>query len=479
MRWLIVEDSLQGRGGHWFEYLGDFCRELPRLGDEVTLLVSRRAEPFIREQLGGQPVLPESAYGKMSDGAPVWRRYARIPIHAWKTFRAVRRYLRTAPEPDVIFVPTVIVHHLLAWAALVKLGLKRGNARVLLFFPGLPIRRGIHAAVLDGSPTSKLVRKLLRWLGPEIRAGKVILGVETHAMKQAAEQAFGLPFTYFPHPVHATKIESRNSKSEIGDRRSEVGNAEKKYGKQKEEIAESETYQVSGQWSVVSGPSSDLRSPSSELRTSNSELLTMACYGPARHEKGSEVLTAAMEQHLARFPNSRSRFVLQWLKDFSTASGGTAHLPATLRQHPRVEIVDHYFADGEYAQRLASTQALLLPYRRLSYALRVSRVVIEAMVHGLPVVATRGTTLAEQAEEFGAAVLCEDENVESLVAAIEKTEQNYAALAARACERQAKAREHFSVRQFREALMSKAEIRKVESRKRLEQQRNKDTKLKR
>jgi len=451
MRWLIVEDSLQGRGGHWFEYLGDFCRELPRLGDEVTLLVSRRAEPFIREQLGGQPVLPESAYGRMSDGAPAWRRYARIPIHAWQTFWAVRRYLRTAPEPEVIFVPTVIVHHLLAWAALVKLGLKRGNARVLLFFPGLPIRKGNDAAVLDGSPTSKLVRKLLRWLEPEIRAGKVILGVETHAMKQAAEQAFGLPFTYFPHPVHAEKTENRNSKLEIGDRRSEVGNAEKKYGKQKEEIAEANSETLK----------SEIRIPNSALRTPHSEFLTFACYGPARHEKGSEVLTAAMEQHLARFPNSRIRFVLQWLKDFSTASGGTAHLPATLRQHPRVEIVDHYFADGEYAQRLASTQALLLPYRRSSYALRVSRVVIEAMVHGLPVVATRGTTLAEQAEEFGAAVLCEDENVESLVAAIETLEQNYEALAATASERQDAAREHFSVQKFREALMSKAEMGKA------------------
>jgi glycosyltransferase involved in cell wall biosynthesis len=164
-----------------------------------------------------------------------------------------------------------------------------------------------------------------------------------------------------------------------------------------------------------------------------------------------------MEQHLARFPNSRVRFVLQWLKDFSTTSGGTAHLPAALRQHSRVEIVDRYFADGEYAQRLASTQALLLPYRRSSYALRVSRVVIEAMVHGLPVVATRGTTLAEQAEAFGAAVLCEDENVESLVAAMETMERNFEALAATAREQQAKAREHFSVRQFRETLMSKAD----------------------
>jgi hypothetical protein len=208
MRWLIIEDSLESRRGHWFEYLEDFCSELPRLRDEVTLLVSRRAEPFIQSQLGGRPVLPESAYGKMSDGAPAWRRFARIPVHAWRTFWAVRRYLRTAPAPDVIFVPTVIVHHLLAWTALVKLKLKRGNARVLLFFPELPIRKRDGAVMLDGSPTSKLTRQLLRRRETEIRAGKVILGVETQAMKQAAEQVFGVPSTYFPHPVQTSNTET-------------------------------------------------------------------------------------------------------------------------------------------------------------------------------------------------------------------------------------------------------------------------------
>jgi glycosyltransferase involved in cell wall biosynthesis len=272
--------------------------------------------------------------------------------------------------------------------------------------------------MLDGSPTSKLVRQLLRRLEPEIRSGKVILGVETQAMKQAAERVFGVPFTYFPHPVQAEKAEIQKRKAEIAK-------------------------------SKIVSPSAFSLQPSA--------LLTMACYGPARHEKGSDLLAAAIEKYLERFPDSRARFVLQWLTDFSLPSGGMAQLPAALRQHPRVEIVDRYFAEGEYAQRLAGTQVLLLPYRCSSYALRVSRVVIEAMVNGLPVVATRGTTLAEQAEQFGAAVLCEDENVESLVAAIETVERNYEALAAKASGRQGTARGHFSVRMFRETLISKAE----------------------
>ena len=440
MLWLIIEDSLESRRGHWFEYLEDFCRELPKLGDEVTLLVSRRAEPFIQSQLGGRPVLPESAYGKMSDGAPAWRRYMRIPVHAWRTFWAVRRYLRTAPKPDVIFVPTVIVHHLLAWTALVKLKLKRGNSRVLLFFPGLPIRKRNDVAALDGSPTSKLMRQLLRRLEPEIRTGKVILGVETQAMKQAAERVFGVSFTYFPHTVEIPNAETLPPSPCSGaTRKPEMLKAES--GKQKIEIQERKAEIAK---SKIVSPSAFSLQPSA--------LLTMACYGPARHEKGSDLLAAAILKHLERFPGSRVRFVLQWLKDFPLPSGATAQLPAALRQHSRVEIVDRYFAEGEYAQRLAGTQVLLLPYRCSSYALRVSRVVIEAMVHGLPVVATRGTTLAEQAEQFGAAVLCEDENVESLVATMETVERDYEALAAKASERQEAARAHFSVTHFREVL---------------------------
>ena len=401
MRWLIIEDSLEGRQGHWFEYLENFCRELPRLGDSVTLLVSRRAEPFILNRLGALPRLPDSAFGKMSDGAPAWRRYARIPVHAWKTFWAVRRHLRTAPEPEIIFVPTVIIHHLLAWAVLVKLRLKRGPTRILLFFPGLPIRRNGETAVVDGSPTSKLVRRLMRWLAPEIRAGKVILGVETQPMKRAAEQAFQVPFTYFPHPVNPL--------------------------------------------------------PADLPPLPDSAPVTMACYGPARYEKGSQVLAAAMERHLTALPAGRTRFVLQWLEDFPLASGGTARLPAGLRSHSRVEIVSRFFADGEYAQRLAATQVLLLPYRCSSYALRVSRVVIEALVNGLPVVATRGTTLADQAEQFPPHHIIGD------IWSGSEDDTRPAGAAAKgylAAERRTAAREHFSVRHFRSLLAAatRAEI---------------------
>ena len=125
-----------------------------------------------------------------------------------------------------------------------------------------------------------------------------------------------------------------------------------------------------------------------------------------------------------------------------------------LVKNDRVEFISHYFRDGEYVQRLLQTSVMLLPYRLSSYRLRGSRVVIEAMVNGIPVVATCGTALAEQAEKFGAAVLCEDGDIYSIVAALEMVERNYDSLTAKARERRPLAQQHFSVEHFRRLLNS-------------------------
>jgi hypothetical protein len=38
MKWLIVEDALRDRKGHWLEYVSTFVRGLTALGDEVAIL---------------------------------------------------------------------------------------------------------------------------------------------------------------------------------------------------------------------------------------------------------------------------------------------------------------------------------------------------------------------------------------------------------------------------------------------------------
>src|SRR5580698_364557 len=108
MRWLIVEDALRNRKGHWFEYIRTFERELRELGDDVTILADRTAEPFLVEQLQVQPVLPVSIWHRMSDNAGLIRRYLRVPVHAAKTYRAITNYLQGQEKFDVIFVPTML-----------------------------------------------------------------------------------------------------------------------------------------------------------------------------------------------------------------------------------------------------------------------------------------------------------------------------------------------------------------------------------
>jgi hypothetical protein len=275
MKWLIVEDALRDRKGHWLEYVSTFVHGLKDLGDEVIVLCDRKAEGFILEQTGARPVLPESIWHRMGDGAGALKRYARVPCHAWATLVTVRKVLSVqfsekedsiresaedtkkeaglrlgsragaefsnlstselardlkhvlpicspdSPDclpvtsyqlpaasslPDWIFVPTVLVHHLLGWWLLLQTGSVPRRSRVLLFFPNLPIH--LHdrdKAYWNSGPTTKLMAWLFRQLRKEVESGRVVLGVETHAMRRALESLIGMKVTYLPHPVHKAK----------------------------------------------------------------------------------------------------------------------------------------------------------------------------------------------------------------------------------------------------------------------------------
>ena len=277
MKWLIIEDALRDRKGHWLEYVSTFVRELRALGDEVVVLCDRKAQGFVLEQTGARPVLPESIWHRMGDGAGALKRYLRVPGHAVATFMAMRKFFKkfnhrghrehrgfydggmaksemeagpcldkpsgaafsnpftselardsentsltrsasgpadslpatshplpaTSSPPDWIFVPTVLVHHLLGWWLLLKTGSVPKESRVLLFFPNLPIRLDdTGEAHWSGGPTTMLMAWLFAQLRGEVENGKVVLGVETHAMRRALECLIRMPVVYLPHPVH-------------------------------------------------------------------------------------------------------------------------------------------------------------------------------------------------------------------------------------------------------------------------------------
>jgi glycosyltransferase involved in cell wall biosynthesis len=400
MRWLIVEDALRDRKGHWFEAVTTFYRGFRSLGDEVVVLADAAVAPDIRDSLAAVPILPPSIWHRAGDGAGRATRYARVLIHPWQTWRIMRRYLKANQQFDAIFVPTVGLYHLLAWIWLIKRTLRNRPTRVLLFFIHLPAGWDSQSGrpVPDGSPTSWLLFRLLRWLHREIKSGKVVLGAETELTRSAVKSFSGVPVTVFPQIVIPLPA-------------SESGKVPSRDG------------------------------------------IEMGCYGPSRAEKGSDVLQEAIAIYRRRFPASRARFTLHWTQDFAGKEGRVITQSPELLRDSRVQYVTRYFDHAEYEEQIRRTHVMLLPYRLSSYRLRGSRVVMEAVVNGIPVVATRGTALAEVVEAFGSGLYCEDGDPENLARAIREMEERYDELSRAAKERAPAAAMEFSVGSFRRVFL--------------------------
>lgn len=428
LRWWIVEDALRDRKGHWLEYLQTFQRGLMAEGDEVRFFASEECSPDVTSLFDAEAVLPRSIWARMSDGASKWRRLLRIPAHGLATYRAISKLLADCPVyhvpdstlpagramPDLIFVPTVLVHHLVGWIPLIKRKLRKLPCRVLLFFPNAPVDlREDGTAYLPPDPTAKLFRICIRSLAKEVASGKVILGAETRPMVKALSEVTGVPFTYLPHPVELStehSPETGNSVGRLGD-----------------------------------------PSPQTPVPATPSKPVLFGCYGAARYEKGSDVLQAAIRLILERDAEIPARFSFQWLGDFHDEQGKVVTLDPWLQAHPKVHIVEGYFAEGEYIEQVKRTDAIMLPYRS-AYRLRVSRVVIEAMTLGKPVIVTAGTTLHDQAQSQGVLEACKDGCPESLASAIRMILGRYESAARMAAERAGRVCSEFSVRAFREKL---------------------------
>jgi glycosyltransferase involved in cell wall biosynthesis len=306
--------------------------------------------------------------------------------------------------PDLIFVPTVLVHHLAGWVPLIKWKLRDFPGRILLFFPNAPVYLDQDGnARIPSDPTAKLFLFCIRALRNEVAGGKVVLGAETEPMTKALTEATGVPFTYLPHPVEL---------------------------------------------SAEHPPAT--RNP---LPATPDNPIVFGCYGAARHEKGSDILQRAIALALAKRPDMPARFVFQWMEDFADEEGRVVRLDPEVAAHPKVQVIRKHFSEGGYERQLAATDVMLLPYRS-PYRLRVSRVVIEGMILGIPLVVTRGTTLWDQASRYGCAKACDEDSAESVAEAILALLDEYEEASRRAKDCRIEALRHFSVAEFRRRLVS-------------------------
>lgn len=399
-RLLIVEEALRSVKGHWFEYIktiADACKEA---GDELVVAAHKDADGRIVEDLQARPVLPCSAWDKIYDSPNPLRRYLGVFEHNWRLYRAVDRLLQEEDRFDCVLAPTLLIHHLMAWTALARKYHGRKFKRMVLFFVnGQGIYQGPgQLPVFPRHPKTALFRSMLQRMKPLVESGEVVLAAETEGMAREYTAFSGIEFQCFPHVVRFDPA--------IGE---SVAKREKP---------------------------------------------TFACFGFARHEKGSDLLQDAILEIRRRRPDLPLRFVIQWLDDFTDSNGTTVTRHPQLVEDPDVTFIMEAFNKTTYHQYLRETDGMLLPYRARSYYARVSRVAIEAAIMGIPMVFTRDTWLEEMVRLCGAGEGFRDENLEELVGAIIRLAESLPRFKAEAEARRERARELYSPEQFRNCLLA-------------------------
>uniref|UniRef100_C6E5A7 Glycosyltransferase n=1 Tax=Geobacter sp. (strain M21) TaxID=443144 RepID=C6E5A7_GEOSM len=88
---------------------------------------------------------------------------------------------------------------------------------------------------------------------------------------------------------------------------------------------------------------------------------------------------------------------------------------------------------GEYLSRFKGA-LVLAPYAREQFASQVSGIVLDALLHGSPVIATSGTWPGAQVERFGAGDTIAERTPEALSAAVDRVLSDWDGYSARACE---------------------------------------------
>ena len=108
MRILIVEEALETGAGHWPHYIGGLAAGFRAAGDEVDVLVHRKATEAVVEQVGGTRWLRRNCWlDSRSQG-----RVGGLQ-HSWFFYRDVLSWLgQQEPPYDWILMLTMRHQHL-------------------------------------------------------------------------------------------------------------------------------------------------------------------------------------------------------------------------------------------------------------------------------------------------------------------------------------------------------------------------------
>jgi len=393
-RMLVVEEALKNESGHWYEYVKSVA-ELNRMAGAKTVVVSHvETDPAIRREIGAHAIFPWTSWDNVYRYPQAWRRYLGIAHHNFRVYRVMSRFVKEHGPFDILFAPTVTIHHVIGWRLLMARHGGRRIGRIILLF------RNNAGSYADDSktPVFKRSTNILKWalqsFRPLLARGRARFATDSRKLAFEYEHLCGIEPEVFPSPRIAPPAP----------------------------------------------PAPPVRAPGAPV--------IFSCLGPARFEKGIDVMQAAIRTYLERHPDGQARFVIQWNDPILDAEGAVYPPDPALRADPRVELIERTMSSAAYDAAVARTDCMLLPYRRASYFARISGVAVEAVTAGVPVIYTRDTWNEDLVLDLGAGIGVADNDVSGLADAIATMVEDFDRFSAEAVARADAARRSHSPMAF-------------------------------
>jgi glycosyltransferase involved in cell wall biosynthesis len=152
-------------------------------------------------------------------------------------------------------------------------------------------------------------------------------------------------------------------------------------------------------------------------------------FGEARYDKGFDLLPGLIENVLK--DDQSASFIIQSNVHKRTAAMADAvgRLFNIGDSFPsRLEIIDRYVSDAEYAALMRKCSIILIPYRGKLYGKGTSGILAEAIACGKWAVVPAGTWMADQKKKYPKIAIFNAATVESIANAIKACEGNFLGL---------------------------------------------------
>lgn len=397
---LLCEEGVKDFAGHWAPYNQAIACGLESLGVECKIAGHLEAEQSIRDSMSFEPVFRFSRWAGTYEHRPWLVRKFTILWHNWHVYRDMAAFLKRSDPFDCIFCGNVLVYHSLAWQWLSRrfLGKKFGHVVLMLIQPAGQLDREAekYRFPLRSVPLRWSLQRMI-----DESSGRVRLAVETPAAQSEFGQLVKRPVKLLHHPVDFPESWEPKQRVHTGVRR-------------------------------------------------------FVCPGFARAEKGSDVLQDAIRLGREQLSTLNAVFVFQWKIDgeFQRADLATERRDEELERAGLVEYEDKVLSGHDYWEFLGDSDLLILPYRCDPYTTRLSRVTIEAMQVGRPIIYPKGSWLEFAIEQDGVGLGFEDGSANSLLMTIKEAAAQLDELKERALEKAAEARASYSSKSFAEKLLA-------------------------